>query len=435
MINVLKEMILDTQRRVIYTGIKRDLKVSFIKSKATVCIGVRRCGKSTYSFQIMEKLIKSGVKKENILYINFFDNRIHSIDKKGLSDVTEAYFSIYPQKKNAETVYCFFDEIQEVEGWESFVERILRTEKCEVFITGSSAKMLSKEIATQMRGRALSWELFPFSFNEYLRFSGVNYQVNLAAKERLIVQKVFEQYWECGGFPEVAGLSKQLRIKIHQEYFNAILFKDLIERHNISHPKAVKDLAQWLIDNNASLYSINNLTGYLKALGHTVPKSAVSEYLDFFEDAYFLFTVKIFDASLARKNTNPKKIYCIDHSFANSVSSGILHNIGHLLENLVYITLRRRTPDIHYYKTKSGKEVDFIAKNSDKKYILVQVCETLVDPQTKKRETASLIEAMSEMEIKSSFIVTKETEETIETESGVINVMPIWKFLLEMDKE
>ena len=306
MIEMLKEMILDNQEKELKTGVIRDLEISRLEGKATICIGVRRCGKSTYGYQLMEKLMKSGVKRENILYINFFDNRLHNLDSESLSKVTEAYFSIYPENKT-EKIYCFFDEIQEVDGWESYVERILRTENCEVFITGSSAKMLSKEIATQMRGRALSWELFPFSFKEFLSFKGLEVKKNYTTKERLMIQNAFSEYWESGGFPEVAGLKKDLRIKIHQEYFNAILFRDVVERYDISHPKALTDLAQWLIDNNSSLYSINKLTGYLKSLGYSVPKSSVSDYMEYFEDAFFLFTLKKYDSSLARKNMNPKK--------------------------------------------------------------------------------------------------------------------------------
>jgi len=282
-----------------------------------------------------------------------------------------------------------------------------------------------------MRGRSLSWELFPFSFGEYLRFSGIEKKKDLTSKERLIIQKAFDEYWECGGFPETAGIEKQLRIKIHQEYFNAILYRDLIERHDIAHPKALTDLAAWLIDNNSSLYSINNLTGYLKSLGHGVPKAAVSEYLDFFEDAFFLFTVKLFDPSLSRQNANPKKIYCIDHSFAASVSSGILRNTGHLLENLVFIELRRMTHDVYYYRTAGGKEVDFIAEIDKSEKIAVQVCQSMNDPQTKKREIASLIEAMSELKIDRSFIVTRDEEERIETEHGLIEIIPAWKFLIK----
>jgi predicted AAA+ superfamily ATPase len=146
-----------------------------------------------------------------------------------------------------------------------------------------------------------------------------------------------------------------LRIKTHQDYLHTILFRGLVERHDVSHPRAVTDLAHRLVDNAASLYSVNSLTGYLKSLGHKVPKSAVSDYLEWFEDAYFLFTVRIFDASAARRDTNPKRIYCIDHAMVTSVSSGILVNSGHLLENLVFTGLRRAYPEIYYHKTRTGR--------------------------------------------------------------------------------
>jgi uncharacterized protein len=245
----------------------------------------------------------------------------------------------------------------------------------------------------------------------------------------------FLYFWTVGGFPEVVNLDKSLRIKIHQEYFSAILFRDLVERHDISHPRAVVDLAHWLIDNTASLYSINNLTGYLKSLGHKVPKSAVSDYLEWFEDAYVMFTVRIFDASLARSNTNPKKIYCIDHSLVTSLSSGILINSGHLLENLVFTALRRLTPDIFYFKTKGGKEVDFIAKESDGSRMLVQVCESIANSKTKNREVAALNEAMSELQLSSGIMVTRNEEDRIVVDSGQINVVPAWRFILNVTEQ
>jgi predicted AAA+ superfamily ATPase len=378
----------------------------------------------------MDRLLSEGVARENILYLNFFDDRLHNLKREGLGLITEAYFSLYPEKKNTQTVHCFFDEIQAVEGWEPFVDRVMRTEKCEVYLTGSSARMLSREIATQMRGRALSWELFPFSFKEFLDYKGIDSSDPLSTKKRLIVQKAFNEYWETGGFPEVAGLDRHLRIKIHQEYFQTILFRDLVERHDVAHPKAVADLAHRLIDNTASLYSVNSLTGYLKSLGHKAPKSAVSDYMDWFEDAYFLFTVRIYDASLARSKTNPKKIYCVDHALVTSVASGILVNSGHLLENLVFAALRRVSPDIYYFRTKRGLEVDFIAQLRDRSRLLVQVCESMVEPQTRKREVAALSGAMVELGLNSGTIVTRNEDEEIEVEGGKIAVMPAWRFLL-----
>jgi predicted AAA+ superfamily ATPase len=432
MLATIKSIILDFQETNLETGVPRRLQIETVHGKAAVCIGVRRSGKSTYLFQVIQRLIAGGISKQNILYLNFFDDRLHDLRKDNLGMITEAYYSIFPKKKNSETVYFFLDEIQSVPGWEPFVDRLMRTEKCDIYITGSSAKMLSQEIATQMGGRALSWEIFPFSFREFLDYKGIEKEDSLSTKKRLIVQKAFEEYWETGGFPEVLGLSRLLRIKIHQEYFHTILFRDLVERHDISHPRAVTDLAHRLVDNTASLYSGNSLTGYLKSLGHKVPKSAVSDYLEWFEDAYFLFAVHIFDASAARRDTNPKRIYCIDHAMVTSVSSGILVNSGHLLENLVFTALRRLFPEIYYYKTKTGREVDFIVPTSGKMRILIQACESLAESQTRKREIAALSEAMAELGLKTGTIVTRNYDERIKTDAGIIDVIPAWRFLLDL---
>jgi predicted AAA+ superfamily ATPase len=213
---------------------------------------------------------------------------------------------------------------------------------------------------------------------------------------------------------------------------HAVLFRDLVERHDIPHPKALTDLAHWLIDNTASHYSLNSLTGYLKSLGHHAPKSAVSDYLEWFEDAYFLFTVRIFDASLARSKTNPKKAYCIDHALVTSCASGILVNSGHLLENLVFTALRPVSPHIYYYKTRSGAEVDFVAQLKGRPRMLVQVCESLAEQQTRKREVAALCEAMSELSLESGTIVTRGKEDAIEVEGRKIEIVPAWRFLLNL---
>lgn len=435
MLTTIQSIILDAQETRPEAGVSRHLRIEPVPGKAAVCIGVRRSGKSTYIFQAIQSLLDRGVPRQNILYLNFFDDRLHHLQRDSLGLVLEAYYSIYPEKKSTETVYCFFDEIQAVPGWEPFIDRLLRTEKCEVYLTGSSATMLSKEIATQMHGRALSWEMFPFSFAEFLDYKGVEHAGALSTRKRLLVQKAFGEYWEAGGFPEVAGLDRNLRIGIHQEYFHAILFRDLVERHDISHPRAVSDLAHWAMDNTASLYSINSLTGYLKSLGHKAPKSAVADYMQWAEDAYFLFTVRLFDPSLARSNANPKKVYCIDHALVASVSSGILVNSGHLLENLVFTALRRLHPAIYYYRTRKGREVDFVVPRRGRLPVLVQACESLADQQTRRREIAALGEAMDELGVTTGTIVTRHDDERIDTAGATIDVVPAWRFLLELPKD
>lgn len=430
MFETLKEIILNFQSEILDTGIKRHLSYELVRGKAFVCIGVRRCGKSTLLYQIIDDLEKKDVSRENILYMNFFDDRLTELKHGNLSLIMEAYYSLYPEKKGVEEIYCFFDEIQEAQNWEPFIDRILRTEKCSVFISGSSAKMLSKEVATQMRGRSIVWELFPFSFKEFVDYKGVDYK-KLTSRNRLILKKCFDEYFQKGGFPEVRDVTDKIRIIIHQEYYKAILHRDIIERFNAIHPQAVIQAGYRLISSSASLYSVNRITEYLKSLGYKVSKAFVSSCINWFQDAYFLFSLKIFSPSISKQNANVKKIYSIDHSMTTSIAPGILADKGHLLENIIFVHLRRQTEELYYYRTKSGREIDFIWLDEDRNKHLVQVCFSLNDPLTKKREILSLIHAMEELNLQKSTIVTMEEEGLLEEGKKKLEIIPAWNYLLK----
>ena len=381
----------------------------------------------------MRRLEERGVPRENMLFLNFFDDRLHGLGPAELSLITEAYFTLHPEKKGSEITHFFFDEIQEVAGWEPFVDRLLRTEKCEVTLTGSSSAMLSRDLASAMRGRVLSFELFPFSFGEFLDWKGIAAGHDMSTRTRLLVRKAFDDYWAAGGFPELMGLSKGMRVRLHQEYLNAILFRDIVERHDFAHPRALSALAHWMLDNAGSLYSVNKLTDWLRGVGHKISKTDVSECMAWFDDAFFLFTVRLFDASFTRSNANPKKAYCVDHALVSSTSSGILANNGHLLENLVFLALRRTFQDIFYYRTRSGKEVDFVVVEQDGSKRLIQVCETIMDERTQTRELAGLEEAMSELDVDCGTLVTREEEGERDLHGRIVGIVPAWKFLLEME--
>jgi len=406
------------------------VQYELVKGNAFVCVGVSRCGKSTLLYQIIEDLENLGVKRENILYLNFFDDRLTEIKHGKLSLILEAYYSLYPEKKGVEEVYCFFDEIQESKNWEQFIDRILRTEKCQVFLSGSSAKMLSKEIASQMRGRSLTWELFPFSFKEFVDHKKLDYE-KLTSKNKLLLRNCFDEYFQKGGFPEVRDVSDRIRIMTHQEYYKTILHRDIIERFNAIHPQAVMQAGFRLICSSASFYSINRITEHLKSLGHKVSKGFVVSCINWFQDAYFLFSVKLFSASISKQNMNVKKIYCIDHSMVMSVSPGILANRGHLLENLVFTHIRRFTEEVYYYRSKKGQKVDFVWLDNSRNRNLVQVCVSLNDPATRKREVSSLIQAMEELHLRKATIVTSDEEETLNQGDKSIKCLPAWKYLLE----
>ena len=425
----LTEIILDFQQQELDAGIRRRLNYSLIKGKAFICIGVRRCGKSTLLNQLVLDALQKGVKLENVLYVNFFDERIQEPLQGHLDLVLEAYFSLYPEKKGKEEIYCFFDEIQEIRGWEAFVDRVMRAERCRVFITGSSARMLSKEIATQMRGRSLAWELFPFSFTEWLDYKGFAEKTG-TSRFRLLSKKAFDDYFDRGGFPEVRDVERNVRVMIHQEYFKTIVLRDIVQRYDVSHPRAVMDLAHRLVSQVGSLYSINSLTGYLKSVGHTAQKTFARDCLQWFEDAYFLFSVLLFDASVSRQNVNPKKIYCVDHALIRSVGTGILVNSGHELENIVFCQLRRWSHAIHYYRTADGREVDFIWHRESGAWCLIQVCETLESPATQEREVSALRMAMREQKMKTGTIVTRHESDELIVDEGLIRIVPVWEFLL-----
>lgn len=427
LLNIVKEIILDNQESRLFTGVQRHTEIMNIKGKASICIGVRRCGKSTLLNQKMHE-IRSDFNKENIIWINFFDDRLNELRNGNLQVILDAYYGLYPHKKG-EQIFCFFDELQECFNWEPFVDRLLRTENAAVFITGSSAKLLSKEIATQMRGRSLSVELFPFSFSEYLNFHNVDNE-KMTSKTRYNLEHWFDKYFDTGGFPEVANLDTKTRVIIHQEYYKTILHRDVIERFDSIHPKATIQIAYRLLSSVSSLYSQNRVTEYMKSLGYKLTKSFVSDCIDWLEDAYFLFSVKKFDRSVTKQNLNAKKVYCIDHSLVKSVVGGIAENKGYMLENMVFCQLRRMTHEIYYYKTQQGNEVDFYWIDENKTPGLVQVSWDLHDETTKKREIRALSQAMDETGIQSATIVSRNNTETIKIDDRQINIVPAWQFLM-----
>ncbi len=430
-LTLVQDLLVEARQQEWFTGVSRHLDYQLMPGKALACIGVRRCGKSTFLHQIMARLRAEGVPSEDFLYLNFFDDRLEVVRQGRLDLITEAYFALYPEKRGRGGLHCFLDEIQMCSGWEGFVDRLLRVERMGVCFSGSSARLLADEVGTAMRGRALTWELFPFSFAEFLDARGVAPDMKGQAA-RLRVRKIFTEYWEKGGFPEVLDADPALRVMIHQDYFKTMIFRDVVDRCDAIHPRAVRDAAYRLLNSTASLYSINAITGYLKSQGHKVSKTFVGEMLDWFEDAYALFSVKLFDASVSRQQANAKKIYAVDHAMVRSCSTGILVNSGHLLENLVFVDGRRRGRSLFYYRTRNGREVDFVWKDSESQVTLVQVCEQMPEgSETRERELAALREAQAEQPGCRAIVVTRDEEGIVAGSNGRIEIIPVWKFLLE----
>lgn len=427
---VIYEQITDNQTRILHSYSPREQQIEVLDGVVTIVMGVRRCGKSTLMEAIMKKLVDKGVPRENIVWINFSDERLLPLHQGGWDTIHNVYYSTYPEKRRKEKVYFFFDEIQIYPNWELFVERLRRDENCEIYITGSSARMLSKEIGTCLRGRTISWELFPFSFSEYMVRSGITKELK-GSDRRLAIQKAWQDYKTEGGFPAVFGTSPTMRRQLHQEYFNALLLRDVIERYDIRYPQVLRHLASRIINSIGTLFSVRKVHDEVKSLGYTISRETITQFLQWLEDAYFTFAIPAYSASIAKQAREFRKIYCVDHAMAASLSTQILKNHGQRLENIIFCALRRLTPDIFYYKTAENYEVDFIAILTTGDKILVQVCHDLGSQDTRSRELRALASAMKETNLQQGYIITDNYREIIPLDTGEIHILPAAEFMAD----
>ena len=379
--------------------------------------------------QHLYALAQSGVARENIVIINFADERLAGMQKENWADLYEAYYSMYPQKRFREKVYFCFDEVQMQPCWELFVERLRREENCEIYITGSSANMLSREIHTALRGRTLAWELFPFSFGEYLERRGIT-RSGRSTSHRMQVMHAWQSYKEEGGFPEAFGQQADWRRRLFQDYFDALLYRDVIDRYNISQPVVLRQLARRMLGSIGSRFSVNKVCNDFRSQGLSVGKETLLQYIEWLEDAYFLFSVPSCTPSVNERFRQMSKIYCIDHALAHTFQATFSNREGQSLENMVYLALRRISSEVYYYTTEKRLEVDFLAvEPASKRKLLIQVCADMSAPETRNRELRALQAAMEETGIPAAYVVTEGTPESIRTPQGTIHLVSAPHFL------
>ncbi len=427
--SILKEIIVSFHNSDLPSFYKRDLIVPLHTNKIISLIGPRRSGKTFFFFQTIAELTKN-TEKENIVYINFEDERIE-LKKENLQLIIESYLELYPDK-NLKNVWFFFDEIQNIEGWDKFVRRIYDNYSKKIFITGSNSKLLSREIATSLRGRTISYEIYPLSFREFLKFKNFKLQKNdfYDTRKRAKIKKYFTEYFLYGGFPEVVFIKDdKLKIRILQEYFNVMIYRDIVERYNIKNTPVLKYFLKRIIENIGKPLSVHKIYNELKSQGYKIGKTFLYEFIEMFKNAYIIFPTKKYSFSVLKTEFSPQKTYVIDNGLVNAVTFSYKNDYGKLLENLLAKEIKNSGFELFSHKNKY--ECDFIIRKKDE-IIPVQVSYKFSHEGTRSREVKIFKELIKKLSIKKAFIVTYEEKDELLIGNVKINIIPAFDFLLNI---
>lgn len=381
------------------TTTRRDACLPPVAGKAHAVIGMRRTGKSTFLRQVLaEKRV--AVPRQRAVYLSFDDDRLAGLNADQLDLLLEEYFRRYPEWRGRETVHWFLDEIQVVPGWERFVRRILDEENVEITVSGSSARMLSREVHTSLRGRGLATVIRPFSFREVLRHRGEEPQTEPGSWPpalRSQIEKRFLEYLSEGGFPEAQGLSALWRIELLQGYVDTVVFLDIVERYGVTQVAALRWLVRHALRNPCRGLSVHGLHRDLQSQGHAVGKDTVHELLDHVLDAFLLSAVPLATESERQRNSNPRRLYPADPALLGAFDASGRANLGHALETAVLNEAERAHAEVGYVKTRDGFEVDFLARYRGGGAELLQVCADPSDEATLARELRALEAASNEL--------------------------------------
>jgi predicted AAA+ superfamily ATPase len=401
--------------------IKRDIDSSQVKSflstpNVLAILGIRRCGKSIFSWLLLEG--------EKFGYVNFFDERLVGLKAEELNKVLQAFYELY----GSQVEYLVFDEIQKVQGWERFVSRLRTSNK--IIITGSNSDLLRGDLATYLTGRHIDIELLPFSFKEYLRATGTTLDENWEYSTISIatVKRNLTEYMEKGGFPEVNKFGSAILSSIYR----GIIENDIIGHHKIRNSQNLRELAKFLISNTAKEVTFNKL----KSIGikdvHTI-----SKYGAYISDSYLICFLERFSYKLKEQFKAPKKVYCIDDGLAGNIAFKLSKDQGRLMENIVFIELLRRKLyhnvnwELYYWKNHQGKEVDFVVKTDASVEQLIQVTYASAKNEIEERELEALEIAASELKCEKLLVITWDYEGTTAIGNKTAKLVPLWKWLIK----
>lgn len=428
------EKILQDQKREIHELflndqiIPRQLQIPLERGIAIIIMGVRRSGKSTFAHQLLHSNISknnSDVEKRKINYgyINFDDERFGDLGTDGFQEILTAVHQIYGKIST-----LLLDEPQNQPKWEMFVNRLLRR-KYTIIITGSNSSLLSSELSTYLTGRFLRYELFPFSFQEYLTIKQFVFQ-GYSDEQNGIIMNHLKNYLDSGGFPEIFKYHDSPRYL--RDLFDSILMKDIVYRHRIHKPNELEKIAYYFLSTPASYYTYSSLAG---SLG--INKNLIATYLDYLEKAYLFFSLSIYSKRYKTQHRSPRKIYSVDLGLNAKIGFRTESNITRQIENLVFLELKRRSIqnkrpfEIYYWKSPEQYEVDFVIKVGTKITQLIQVCYKINSKKTRNREEKGLLKANEELECKKMLLITWDEEKIVKRNNKSIEYIPLWKWLLK----
>ncbi len=428
---IFKQIIRDFHGLAFPRVVNREYAIPLDTGKIITLIGARRCGKTYLLYQLINRLTPD-IDKEKIIFVNFEDERL-DIQSDELDALLQAILELYPGYDNLSGHYFFFDEIQNIPGWEKFVRRLYDQHSKHIFVTGSNSKLLSSEIASALRGRSLSYTIYPLSFREYLRFKEVEPDPH-ATLGHARIRNALQHYLEQGGFPETALIDdSRIQRQVLQEYYQVMTFRDLIERYQISNIPALRFFLKRLAASNSKQVSVNRLYNELKSAGVTIGKTSLYEFMQAAEAIFFVGTLKKHSHKVSARELGERKAYLIDTGLYLAIHFQNLSDRGKLLEQMVYWELRRRNPENALTYQRDKTECDFIVQNQDRdkpKTEVLQVCYELQDNDTRKREIKGVVDTCKTFKLDSGTIITWAEEEQIVQNDIKIQVIPVDQFLL-----
>ncbi|GMV35292.1 MAG: ATPase [Chloroflexota bacterium] len=394
---VLRTLLYEWRDRRLPLTIGRDVRLDTVPvggiQNATVITGFRRAGKTYLVYETIKKLLEIHP-REDVVYINFEDERVLAPDAGILTDLLPEIQAVYGKKPK----YLFLDEIQLIPNWSKWVRRVLDSEDTQIFITGSSSKLGSAELPTELRGRAWETHVEPLTFAEFLRFKQETVDFDKAAyvrDEEARIRFLFEEFLVFGGLPAVVLAPQEKKTELLQSYFQTVVGMDIAERHRLENILLLRTLLKLLL--NSTYITVSKLHNNLKSLGLAVGKSSVDHYITHIESSYFMRELYIHNPAMINRLQYPRKVYFVDNGFMTALSSKYSRNMGRLLENFVFRLLSQRHENLFYYKDKKGNEVDFVVFENGRASALYQVCFSLEEDATRAREVRSLLKAGGEL--------------------------------------